>query len=366
MKTVDVIAQAAKLGASDIHITVGRPPFVRINGILCPFDAPELAGKIDVVDPTEIRNLTPEDTEVLARQIMTAEQCERLQKVGEVDFSCSVPGVARVRVNIFKQRNSIAIVMRLLNARIPSFHELGLPDVIAQLAMRPKGMVLVTGPTGSGKSTTLAAMIDLINREKRVHIITLEDPIEYLHRHNLSIVNQREIGGDTRSFAAALRAALREDPDVILVGEMRDLETIATAITAAETGHLVLATLHTPGAAETVDRIIDVFPPPQQQQVRIQLSEILEGIVSQQLIPRVDKPGRVLALEIMVATPAVRNLIREGKTYQIQSQMQTGARYGMRTLDMSLRELYFKGIISRDEVFNRARDPEILLKGLMR
>ncbi|HHW40740.1 MAG TPA: type IV pilus twitching motility protein PilT [Syntrophomonadaceae bacterium] len=366
MNTVDIIAQAAKLGASDVHITVGRPPIIRLNGILYPFDAPELAGKFDIVDTGEIRNLTPPDTEALARQIMTPEQYNRMQEKGELDFSYSVPGVARVRVNVFKQRNSIAMVMRLLNSRIPSFQELGLPDTLMQLARRPKGLVLVTGPTGSGKSTTLAAMIDLINSEKRLHIITLEDPIEYLHRHNLSIVNQREIGGDTRSFAAALRAALREDPDVILVGEMRDLETIATAITASETGHLVLATLHTPGAAETIDRIIDVFPPAQQQQIRIQLADTLEGIVSQQLIPRVDKPGRVVALEILIATPAVRNLIREGKTYQILSHMQTGARYGMQTLDMSLRELYQKGIIGRDEVLNRARDPEILMKGLVR
>jgi twitching motility protein PilT len=220
---------------------------------------------------------------------------------------------------------------------------------------------LVTGPTGSGKSTTLAAMIDLINKEKRLHIITLEDPIEYLHRHKLGIVNQREIGEDTQSFATALRAALREDPDVILVGEMRDLETIATAITAAETGHLVLATLHTSSAAETIDRIIDVFPPVQQQQVKVQLANTIEGVISQQLIPRKDVPGRALALEILVATPAIRNLIREGKTYQIPSQIQTGGKYGMQTLDMSLRVLYRKGMIGKEEVLNRALEPESIL-----
>jgi pilus retraction protein PilT len=254
--------------------------------------------------------------------------------------------------------------MRLLSTKIPSFQELGLPDVLSHLARRPNGLVLVTGPTGSGKSTTLAAMIDLINREKRVHIITLEDPIEYLHRHNLSIVNQREIGQDTQSFATALRAALREDPDVILVGEMRDLETIAIAITAAETGHLVFATLHTSSAAETIDRVIDVFPPSQQQQIRIQLANTIEGIVAQQLIPRIDRPGRVVALEILVATPAIRNLIREGKTFQIPSQLQTGARYGMQTLDMSLRLLYQKKMISKEEVLNRAHDPETIIRSI--
>ncbi|WP_027357226.1 type IV pilus twitching motility protein PilT [Desulfofundulus thermocisternus] len=360
MKAVDIIAQAAKLKASDVHLTVGCPPVYRINGVLLPLDAPELKGKLDVIKEEQIKTLAPEDTRALAGEIMTPDQYSRFEEKGELDFSCGVPGVTRVRVNVFRQRGSVAMVMRLLSTRIPTFQELGLPEVLGYLARRPDGLVLVTGPTGSGKSTTLAAMIDLLNREKRLHIITLEDPIEYLHRHNLCIINQREIGQDTQSFASALRAALREDPDVILVGEMRDLETIATAITAAETGHLVLATLHTSSAAETIDRIIDVFPPGQQQQVRIQLASTIEGIVSQQLIPRCDRPGRVLALEIMVATPAIRNLIREGKTYQIPSQMQTGARFGMQTMDTSLRLLYQKGMISREELLNRARDPETL------
>lgn len=358
MKITEIIAQAAKLGASDIHITVGRPPIYRIHGVLFPLDDPEIRTDLDVIKVEEIKALTPENTDALAREMMTAEQYARFEKQGELDFSFSVPGVTRVRVNVFKQRGSTAIVMRSLSTRIPSLQELGLPEVLAYLARRPTGLVLVTGPTGSGKSTTLAAMIDLLNREKRLHIITLEDPIEYLHRHNLCIINQREIGQDTRSFAAALRAALREDPDVILVGEMRDLETISTAITAAETGHLVLATLHTSSAAETIDRIIDVFPPNQQQQIRIQLANTIEGIVTQQLIPRSDRPGRVVAVEILVATPAIRNLIREGKTYQIPSHLQTGARYGMQTMDTSLRLLYQKGLISREEVLNRARDPE--------
>lgn len=364
MKADDLITQAAKLGASDIHLTVGRPPVIRLHGILYPLDAAELKGKLDQLAGAEMKVLLPEETDALAREIMTGTQYEKFKEKGDLDFSYSVPGVTRVRVNAFRQRNSTALVMRLLSTKIPSFQELGLPDVLSHLARRPNGLVLVTGPTGSGKSTTLAAMIDLINREKRVHIITLEDPIEYLHRHNLSIVNQREIGQDTQSFATALRAALREDPDVILVGEMRDLETIAIAITAAETGHLVFATLHTSSAAETIDRVIDVFPPSQQQQIRIQLANTIEGIVAQQLIPRIDRPGRVVALEILVATPAIRNLIREGKTFQIPSQLQTGARYGMQTLDMSLRLLYQKKMISKEEVLNRAHDPETIIRSI--
>ena len=364
MKIVDVVTQAAKLGVSDVHITVGKPPVYRLHGILYPLDAVELKGRLDLLKGEEIKILLPKDTDEMAREIMTDHQVEKFRETGELDFSYAVPGTTRVRVNVFKQRNSTALVMRLLSTRIPSFQDLGLPDVLYYLSRRPDGLVLVTGPTGSGKSTSLAAMIDLINQEKRVHILTLEDPIEYLHKHNLSLINQREIGQDTHSFAAALRAALREDPDVILVGEMRDLETIGIAITAAETGHLVLATLHTSSAAETIDRVIDVFPPSQQQQIRIQLANTVQGILSQQLIPRIDKPGRVAALEVLVATPAIRNLIREGKTFQIPTQLQTGARYGMQTLDMSLRLLYQKRVISKEEVVNRASDPESLLRSL--
>lgn len=362
MNAVDVITQAARLGASDIHITAGRPPVYRIHGTLFPIDAPEVVARLDVIKPDQIRIMLPEDTDAFARQVMKDTQYEKFKEIGDLDFSYSVPGVARVRVNTFKQRNSTAVVMRLLSTQILTFKQLGLPEVLDYLSRRPNGMVLVTGPTGSGKSTTLAAMVDLINREKREHILTLEDPIEYLHKHNLSIVNQREIGQDTESFAAALRSALREDPDVILVGEMRDLETISIAITAAETGHLVFATLHTSSAAETIDRVIDVFPPSQQQQIRVQLANTIEGIVSQQLIPRIDKQGRVAALEILVATPAIRNLVREGKTFQIPTQLQTGAKHGMQTLDMSLRVLYQKKIISKDEVLNRAVDPEAIIR----
>ncbi len=364
MRIIDIVTQAAALGASDIHITVGRPPVYRLHGLLYPLDALELNGKLSLLRVEEIKALTPQDTEEMARQVMNQSQLEKFKERGELDFSYAVPGTTRVRVNVFKQRNSTALAMRLLSTRIPTFQELGLPEIMAYLSRRPNGLVLVTGPTGSGKSTTLAAMIDLVNKERRMHILTLEDPIEYLHKHNRSIINQREIGQDTKSFAASLRAALREDPDVILVGEMRDLETISIAITAAETGHLVLATLHTSSAAETIDRVIDVFPPSQQQQIRIQLANTIEGIISQQLIPRIDKPGRVVSLEILVANPAIRNLIREGKTFQIPSQLQTGLKQGMQTLDMSLRNLYKKKMISREEVLNRAFDPESLIKNL--
>jgi twitching motility protein PilT len=362
MRAIDIITQGLKLKASDIHLTVGRPPVYRINGVPLPIDTPNLKNNLETIKEEEIKTLQPEDTEALAREIMTPDQFARFTEGGELDFSYGIPGVSRVRLNVFKQRGSVALAIRLLSKRIPSFQELGLPEVISYLIRKPNGLVLVTGPTGSGKTTTLAAMIDLISREKRLHIITLEDPIEYLYMHNLSIINQREIGQDTRSFAHALRSALREDPDIILVGEMRDLETISTAITAAETGHLVLATLHTPSAAETINRIIDVFPPDQQQQIRIQLANTIEGIIAQQLIPRIDQPGRIVALEIMIATPAIRNLIRERKTFQIPSQLQTGARYGMQTLDMSLRALYQKRAISKDEVLNRASDPESILE----
>ena len=360
MRTAEIILQANKLRASDVHITVGRPPIFRINGLLIPMDTPEIRNGLTREQQEEIRSLKPQETDALLREIIKPEHYEGLLEQGEVDFSYSVPGVLRVRVNAFKQRGSIAFVMRLLDTKIPSFSDLGLPYVLNYLSQRSHGLVLVTGPTGSGKSTTLAAMVDLMNREKRLHIITLEDPIEYLHRHNLCTINQREIGGDTKSFSTAMRAALREDPDVILVGEMRDLETISTALTASETGHLVLATLHTSGAPETIDRIIDVFPPSQQQQIRVQLASTLEGIVSQLLLPKADGSGRVPALEILVTTPAIKNLIRENKTYQVLSQIQTGVKYGMMTLDASLRDLFRRGLIDRMEALHYARDPEKL------
>ncbi len=357
----NILELAFQTKASDIHLTAGRPPVFRVCGKL--LTASKLASQACPA-LEDLPVLTAVDTDGLARQLMTDQQFQQLIQVGECDFPYSIPELGRFRVNAFKQRNTVALAIRFIPDRIPSLAELDLPEVVANLARRPRGLVLVTGPTGSGKSTTLAAMIDLINSEQSLHIITMEDPIEYLHQHKKSLVNQREISRDSRSFAAALRAAMREDPDVILVGEMRDLETIATAITAAETGHLVLATLHTTSAAQTIDRIIDVFPPHQQMQIRMQLANALEGVIAQQLLPRRDQTGRVAALEIMVTTPAIRNLIREGKTHQIVSQLQTGGRHGMQTLDMTLRNLIRAGVIDREEALSRAADVENLLKML--
>lgn len=328
----DILVEAVKSRASDIHMTVGLPPAFRCNGVLRP----------------QLRwlPLNASDTEKLAREILGVRWDEFVQKK-ELDLAYSVPGLGRFRVNAFFQRGSVGLAVRLVGEAIRSIEELGLPLVIGELSDKDQGLILVTGPTGSGKTTTLAAMIDRINETRSCHIVTLEDPIEYLHRHKKSIVNQREIGSDSPSFASALRAALRQDPDVILVGEMRDLETVATAITAAETGHLVLATLHTGSAVQSIDRIIDMFPPYQQNQVRSQLADVLIGVITQKLLPRADGKGRVAAAEILVATPAVRNLIREGKTYQIISLMQTGSRYGMQTMEMAIQDLFEKGIIDR-------------------
>ena len=348
MLNIDTLLQEAVAGqASDIHLTVGVPPIFRISGALTATQYPVLDYK---------------DTEAMVIAITNVEQQEKFQQLGELDFSYAIAGLSRFRVNAFRQRGSTAIAIRVVTEQIPTLEQLGHPEVLNVLARKPRGLVLVTGPTGSGKSTTLAAMLDLINTERSCHIITLEDPIEYLQKHKKSIVNQREIHADTKSFANALRAALREDPDVIMVGEMRDVETISIAITAAETGHLVFATLHTGDAAQTIDRIIDVFPPYQQQQIRIQLSLTLQGIVAQQLLPRRDDSGRVAAMEVLMATPAVRNIIREGKTHQLVSVIQTGGKNGMQAMDMSLRDLYRQGIVTYEEALARAMDQETFVR----
>jgi twitching motility protein PilT len=332
--------------ASDLHLTVGVPPVIRVNG------------ELQVIDEEK---LLPAYTKNYAKELLQ-DRFSDYEKEGEMDSSFSASGIGRFRVNIYKQRGSDAIAIRNVGLKVPALKDLNFPKVINQLIDAQRGLILVTGPTGSGKSTSLAAMINEINSTRKEHIITLEDPIEYMHKHNKSIINQREIGRDSSSYASALRAILREDPDVILIGEMRDLETISIAITAAETGHLVFSTLHTIGAAKTIDRIIDVFPPFQQQQIKIQLAAVLRGIVSQQLIPTEDKNGRVAALEIMMNTPAIQNLIREGKTHQLQSHIQTGNKYGMKTMDMALAELYRTGIISNESVMTYCIDKELTSK----
>lgn len=340
--TIEQIMGCAKeAGASDVHITVGISPKMRVNGTLKVMPFPMLL---------------PPDTKRICDSMMTDKQKQCFEEKGEWDFSFSIPSMGRYRVNAFRQRGSVAMVLRLVGTVVPTPESLGLPQSVIDLYSQKRGLVLVTGPTGSGKSTTLASIVGKINMELDAHIITLEDPIEYLHRHTRSIVNQREIGIDSDSYDLALRSALREDPDVILVGEMRDLETISTAITAAETGHLVLSTLHTIGAAATIDRIIDVFPPHQQEQIRTQLANVLVSVVSQQLVPTIDKRGRVAAFEVMHATPAIRNLIRENKTHQIATSIQTSRRLGMMLMDDALQELYMQGKIDRDEAISFAQD----------
>ena len=334
----ELLSKTIQMKASDLHLTVGLPPTIRCNGKLIHLGQDRLS---------------PNDVEEFSKEILKEKYDEYLS-IGEFDTSYSAQGIGRFRVNVFKQRNSDAIAIRVIALKIPTLDQLKHPAVLKDIVTKKRGLVLVTGPTGSGKSTTLAAMINEINNTRQAHIITLEDPIEYLHKHNMCIVNQREIGKDSKSYGSALKAILREDPDVIFVGEMRDLETISIAITAAETGHLVFSTLHTIGAAKTIDRIIDVFPPHQQQQVKIQLSSVLQAVVSQQLLPNIDSNGRVAALEIMVSTPGIQNLIREGKTHQIESAVQTGSKYGMKTMDMAISELYKKGVISMETAMTYA------------
>jgi len=339
----DLLRLVVERGASDLHLGVGVPPILRVDGQLMP---------------TNYEKLTAQDSQRLVYDILTDEQIQRFESSLELDFSYSISKVSRFRVNCYRDKGTVATAFRVIPSRIPTVRELGLPAVLEDLTRKPRGLILVTGPTGSGKSTTLAAMVNQINSERSVHIITIEDPIEYLHHHKFSIVNQRELGQDTKSFANALRSALREDPDVILVGEMRDLDTISTAITCAETGHLVLATLHTNNASQTVDRVVDVFPPEQQEQIRFMLSNNLEAVLCQQLLPRAGMPGRVCSMEIMIASAAVRNLIREAKAHQLTSVIQTSANLGMQTMDQALRDLYQKGLISYDDALSRAMNPD--------
>jgi twitching motility protein PilT len=341
----DILLEVISAGASDLHLTVGAPPMVRERGKLRPLDYPKL---------------NSQDTREIVYSILNNDQRKKLENEWQIDLSYSVPGRARFRVNAYFQRASIGAVMRTIPQDIPRFESLGLPEVLKDFTRKPRGFVLVTGPTGSGKSTTLASMIDMINEERHEHIMTVEDPIEFLHKHKNCVVNQRELGSDASSFAAALKSALRQDPDVILVGEMRDLETMSTAITAAETGHLVFATLHTQDTAQTIDRIVDSFPPAQQHQVRTQLSIALQGVVTQQLIPTADGTSRVCATEVMVPTPAVRNLIREGKTHQLYSALQTGGSHGMQTMDASLADLVRGGKLTQRQAESRSSTPEEL------
>ena len=336
-------------GVSDLHLEVGAPPVIRLHGDMTPLDLPDM---------------TPEDTERLIKSIAMPKHLQQIGESGGADFGFAFGDQARFRVSAFRQKGCLGAVLRQIPNKLLTFEQIGLPPAVKDLLYRPRGLILVTGPTGSGKSTTLASLINIINQERACHIITVEDPIEFYHKHNKSIVIQREIGSDVPSFAEALRRALRQDPDIILVGELRDLETIEAAVSAAETGHLVFGTLHTTGAARTVDRIVDAFPTNQQMQIRTQLAAGLVAVISLVLCPRIDKPGRVAAFEIMIATPSIQALIRDGKTYRITSDIQTGAKYGMNTLDTHLIELYQKKIISYGELITKSQDPEGVVQKL--
>ncbi len=341
----DYLIDAMDAGASDLHVTVDLPPMIRVDGEVKPLD-------YEPLKPNIIRDLIYE--------ILTDNQRQRLESDWELDFSYGVPRLARFRVNVYYQRGSLGAAFRTIPHEIMDLDDLGLPSAVKSMTDKPRGLVLVTGPTGSGKSTTLASMIDKINETRHEHIMSVEDPVEFLHQHKQCIVNQREVNQDTKSFAEALKHVLRQDPDVILVGEMRDIETISLAVTAAETGHLVFGTLHTQDAPQTIDRIIDVFPGEQQSQIRTQLATALQGVITQTLVRRRDGEGRIAAVEVLVPTPGVRNLIREGKNHQIFSAMQTGGKFGMQTMDSALVELLRNGVISREEAERRANDPEEL------
>jgi twitching motility protein PilT len=343
-----LLEEMIQKSASDLHITAAEKPKLRVDG--------------DIVDSSVPEMLTPKDTLQLAYSVLTENQKKRFETDDELDFSFGIQNLARFRGNVFKQRGCVAMVIRMIPFNVRTFQDLGLPPVIAKLAERPRGLILVTGPTGSGKSTTLAAIIDKINKERKGHIITVEDPIEFIHKHQSCIVNQREIGTDTKTFASALKYALREDPDVILVGEMRDLETVGAALTIAETGHLVLATLHTNSAAESINRVIDVFPSNQQSQVRTQLAFVLEGVVTQTLLPKLKGRGRSMAAEIMVATPAIRALIRDDKVHQIYSAMQSGKKFGMQTMNDALFQLYTAREVAQEECERVSHDPKEFLR----
>src|SRR5213593_2499182 len=339
----DLLQLVVSEGASDLHVRVGAPPVIRLHGILHKVEGP---------------SLKPEDTEELMRSITSEDHIQQVRERGGADFGFAFGEMARFRVSVFKERGNFGCVLRQIPTKLLKLEEIGVPLSVRDLLYKPRGLVLVTGPTGSGKTTTLASMINIINEERDdAHIITIEDPIEYFHKHKKSIVTQREVNVDVPNFAEALRRALRQDPDVILVGELRDLETIDAAITAAETGHLVFGTLHTTGAAKTIDRIVNAFPVNQQEQIRIQLSTVMQAVISQLLIPRIDKPGRVAVFEIMVNTPSIAALIRDNKTFRINSDIQTGAKYGMVTLDSFLLDKYLSGMIAREEVIMKAQDP---------
>jgi twitching motility protein PilT len=344
----DLFVAMAERNASDLHITSGAPPTLRVHGHLLPLEYPPL---------------TPDQTKALAYSMITTEQRERFEANHELDFSYGITGLSRYRVNVYQQKNAVGIAIRSIPHQPKTFEELGLPsDICNTLVSRHKGLILVTGPTGHGKTTSMAAMVDKINRTRDVHVMTVEDPLEYLYEHQKALVNQREVGQDTHSFPAALKYVLRQDPDVVLIGEMRDLETIQAALTIAETGHLTFATLHTNSCAQSIDRIIDVFPPHQQSQVRAQLALVLEAVFNQLLVPRKDGRGRVLAMEILIVTPAIRNMIREEKIHQIYSAMQAGQKFGMQTMNQALAAHYLRGQITRQEAVSRSVIPEELLR----